>query len=81
MDPAELIELQRSFFGLIAQAEQAKLERIEAKRRYEEKLRTFEEARRILFEVAEFLDKEQQPGHPSPCNWVEVASARLQAID
>ncbi len=75
-----LIELQRAFFNLISQAETAKVERIEAKQAYDEKARAFEEARRSLFEVAEFLQKHQTAG-PNSCDWMAVASERLEAVD
>jgi hypothetical protein len=76
-----LTELQRSFFGLVSQAEQAKQERIRAKKAYDEKLREFEEARKALFEVAEFLATHQGKTQTEACDWIAVAKSRLEAVE
>jgi hypothetical protein len=76
-----IIELQRSFFSLVSSAEMAKTERIQAKKSYDEKAREFEEARRALFEVAEFLLKHQNLDQADACDWMAVAKARLEAVE
>jgi len=54
---------------------------VEARKVYDEKASKYEEARRALFDVAEFLMNHQPTGSSTSCDWMAVAQERLDAVE